>query len=191
MPRRPRNPPSITEQIARAADREGPEFDTVVLGLTLALFRTATAFERAHVTELLPHDLNISQLNILTVLDRASEPLTMGALGQAVSVLPANLTGVVDGLARRGYVERITNPDDRRSFLIRIGRPGRNFLRKFLPGHWAYLQTLMSDLTPAQKRQLQTLLGKFLDSIEQNSQAVTNGADIKRPRPRRPGEVSP
>lgn len=190
MPRRPRNPPSITEQIARAADREGPEFDTGVLGLTLALFRTATAFERAHVTELLPHDLNISQLNILTVLDRASEPLTMGALGQAVSVLPANLTGVVDGLARRGYVERITNPDDRRSFLIRIGRPGRNFLRKFLPGHWAYLQTLMSDLTPPQKRQLQTLLAKFLDSIEQNGQAVTNGADIKRPRPRRRGEVS-
>ncbi|BBZ59085.1 MarR family winged helix-turn-helix transcriptional regulator [Mycolicibacterium monacense] len=190
MPRRPRNPPSIAEQIARAADREGPEFDTVVLGLTLALFRTATAFERAHVTELVPHDLNISQLNILTVLDRASEPLTMGALGQEVSVLPANLTGVVDGLARRGYVERITNPDDRRSFLIRIGRPGRNFLRKFLPGHWAYLQTLMSDLTPPQKRQLQTLLGKFLDSIEQNSQAVADGADVKRPRPRRRGEVS-
>lgn len=190
MPRRPRNPPSIAEQIARAADREGPEFDTVVLGLTLALFRTATAFERAHVAELVPHDLNISQLNILTVLDRASEPLTMGALGQEVSVLPANLTGVVDGLARRGYVERITNPDDRRSFLIRIGRPGRNFLRKFLPGHWAYLQTLMSDLTPPQKRQLQTLLGKFLDSIEQNSEAVANGADIKRPRPRRRGEVS-
>lgn len=148
MPRRPRNPRSIAEEIARAADREDPGFDTAVLGLTLALFRTATAFERAHVSELLPHDLNISQLNILTVLDRASQPLTMGALGQAVSVLPANLTGVVDGLARRGYVERITNPDDRRSFLIRIGKPGRAFLRKFLPGHWAYLQTLMSDLTP-------------------------------------------
>ncbi|AFC42738.1 MarR family transcriptional regulator [Mycobacterium intracellulare MOTT-02] len=190
MPRRPRNPRSIAEEIARAADREDPGFDTAVLGLTLALFRTATAFERAHVSELLPHDLNISQLNILTVLDRASEPLTMGALGQAVSVLPANLTGVVDGLARRGYVERITNPDDRRSFLIRIGKPGRAFLRKFLPGHWAYLQTLMSDLTPPQKRQLQTLLGKFYDSIEQNCQTVTNGADLKRPRPRLRGQVS-
>lgn len=189
MPRRPRNSPSIADQIALAADREGPDFDTAVLGLTLALFRTATAFERAHVAELLPHDLNISQLNILTVLDRAPEPLTMGALGQAVSVLPANLTGVVDGLVRRGYVERIPNPDDRRSFLIRIGKIGRTFLRKFLPGHWAHLQTLMSDLTPAQKRQLQSLLGKFLDSIEQNTPDVTNGADNGRvrSRPRRRG----
>jgi DNA-binding MarR family transcriptional regulator len=185
MPRRPRNPASIAEQIALAAEREGPDFDTAVLGLTLALFRTATAFERAHAAELLPHDLNISQLNILTVLDRAAEPMTMGALGQAVSVLPANLTGVVDGLVRRGYVERITNPNDRRSFLIRTGKPGRSFLRKFLPGHWSYLQSLMSGLTPAQTRQLQSLLGKFLDSIEQNTQDVTNGADARPARARR------
>jgi DNA-binding MarR family transcriptional regulator len=185
MPRRPRNPASIAEQIALAAEREGPDFDTAVLGLTLALFRTATAFERAHAAELLPHDLNISQLNILTVLDRAAEPMTMGALGQAVSVLPANLTGVVDGLVRRGYVERITNPSDRRSFLIRTGKLGRSFLRKFLPGHWSHLQSLMSDLTPAQTRQLQALLGKFLDSIEQNTHDVTNGAATRNVRPRR------
>jgi DNA-binding MarR family transcriptional regulator len=144
---------------------------------------------------LLPHGLNISQLNIMTVLDRASEPLTMGALSQAVSVLPANLTGVVDGLVGRGYVERIPNPTDGRSSLIRIGKAGRRFLRKFLPGHWANLQHLMSDLTPAQKRQLQSLLGKFLDSIEQNSQETTNGANTAavrgRARPsRRRGEVS-
>jgi DNA-binding MarR family transcriptional regulator len=191
VPRPPRNPPSIAEQIALAADREGPEFDTAVLGLTLALFRTATAFERAHATELMPHGLNIGQLNILTVLDRAAEPLTMGALGQAVSVLPANLTGVVDGLVNRGYVERILNPSDRRSFLIRIGKGGRSFLRKFLPGHWARLQTLMSDLTPAQRRQLQSLLGKFLESIEENGKdtaADAQGVPVRRPA-RRGGAV--
>jgi DNA-binding MarR family transcriptional regulator len=192
MPRRPRNPPSIAEQIALAADREGPDFDTAVLGLTLALFRTTTAFERAHVAELLPHGLNIGQLNILTVLDRAAEPLTMGALGQAVSVLPANLTGVVDGLVGRGYVERIPNPSDRRSFLIRIGKVGRSFLRKFLPGHWAHLQKLMSDLTPAQRRQLQSLLGKFLESIEQNGKDTADGADADRVRrPARRGGTVP
>ena len=185
MPRRPRTSPSIADHIALAADREGPDFDTSVLGLTLTLFRTATAFERAHVAELLPHGLSISQLNILTVLDRAPQPMTMRALGQAVSVLPANLTGVVDGLVDRGYVERIPNPSDRRSFLIRIGKLGRSFLRKFLPGHWVHLQNLMSDLTPAQKRQLQSLLGKLLLSIEQNTQDVTNGADTGRVRPPR------
>lgn len=192
MPRRPTNPPSVAEQIALAADREGPDFDPAVLGLTLSLFQTATAFERAHVAELLPYGLNVGQLNILTVLDRASEPLTMSALGQAVSVLPANLTGVVDGLVGRGYVDRIPNPDDRRSFLIRIGKSGRNFLRKFLPGHWAHLQNLMTDLTPAQRRQLQSLLGKFLASIERNAKDSADGAEasVRRP-PRRGGAVPP
>ena len=177
MPRRPRNPPSITEQIASAADAGGPDFDPTVLGVTLALFRTTTAYERAHVTELSPHGISISQLNILTVLDRAPEPLTMGALSQAVSVRPANLTGVVDGMAARGYVQRVVNPDDRRSYLIRIGTQGRTFLRKFLPGHWANLQLLMSDLTPTQRRQLQSLLERFLDSIEKHSATANDGAD--------------
>lgn len=42
MPRAPRTPPSITEQIARAADRDGPGFDTTVLALTLNMIRAAT-----------------------------------------------------------------------------------------------------------------------------------------------------
>jgi DNA-binding MarR family transcriptional regulator len=171
MPRTPRTPPSITEQIVQASDREGPDFDTTVLALTLTMFRTATAFERAHAAELLPHGLNTSQLNILTVLDRSPEPLTMGALGEAVSVRPANLTGVVDALVGRRYVERISNPDDRRSFLIRISAKGRAFLRKFLPGHWMYLHRLMDSLTPRQQRQLQSLLERFLESIENNAPA--------------------
>ncbi|MCV7241535.1 MarR family transcriptional regulator [Mycobacterium mantenii] len=178
MALRPDRPQSITEQVALAANHEGPDFDTTVLGLTLAMVRTATAFERAHAVELQPHGLNTAQLNILTVLDRAPEPVTMGALGQAVSVRPANLTGVVNELARRGYVERISNPNDRRSFLIQIGKKGRAFLRKFLPGHWAYLHKLMDGLTPKQKAQLESLLERFLASIEQNSPSTTDGSDL-------------
>ncbi|HUO38685.1 MAG TPA: MarR family transcriptional regulator [Mycobacterium sp.] len=166
MPRSARTNSSVAGQIARAAELEGPEFDPTVLALTLTMFRTATAFERAHAAELVPHGLNTSQLNILTVLDRAPEPLTMGALGQAVAVRPANLTGVVDGLVERQLLERISNPDDRRSFLIRISTQGRAFLRKFLPGHWTYLQQLMDGLTQRQKQQLQSLLDRFFDSIE-------------------------
>jgi DNA-binding MarR family transcriptional regulator len=176
MSRSARTPASITEQIARVADREGPEFDTTVLALTLTMFRTATAFERAHTAELLPHELNISQLNILTVLDRAAEPLTMGALGQAVSVRPPNLTGVVDALTKRHYVERIANPEDRRSLLVHISSQGRAFLREFLPGHWTYLHTLMGGLTSRQKQQLLSLLERFLESIEANGPSPTEGA---------------
>ena len=169
MPRSSHTPPSVAEQIALAADREGPDFDSTVLALTLIMFRTAAAFERAHSAELLPQGLNTSQLNVLTVLDRASEPLTMGALGQAVSVRPTNLTGVVNSLASRKFVARIANPEDRRSLLVSISGQGRSFLRKFLPGHWRYLQSLMVGLNPKQKQQLVPLLERFLESIEENA----------------------
>lgn len=169
MPGSSRTPPSIAAQIALAANREGPDFDATVLALTLIMFRTAAAFERAHSAELLPQGLSISQLNVLTVLDRATEPMTMGALGQAVSVQPTNLTGVVHSLVGRKFIERIANPEDRRSLLVSISSQGRSFLRKFLPGHWRYLHTLMDGLTSTQKRQLVSLLERFLESIEAGS----------------------
>lgn len=42
MPRAPRTPPSIAEQITRAAIATSPGFDTTVLVLTLNMFRAAT-----------------------------------------------------------------------------------------------------------------------------------------------------
>ncbi|WP_028921279.1 MarR family winged helix-turn-helix transcriptional regulator [Pseudonocardia acaciae] len=156
---------SIAEQIARAARREGPGFDPTVLGITLSLLRASAELERAHVAELSPYRLTTSQFNVLTVLDRADEPLTMGRLGQAISVLPANLTSVVDALARREYVERLANERDRRSSLVRITESGRAFLRDFLPGHWAHLQRLMSDLRPEERTQLHSLLERFVESL--------------------------
>ena len=140
--------------------------DPTVLALTLSLYRAMTAFDRAEAAELAPHGLTVSQLNVLTVLHRAERPLTMGELGQAVSVRPANLTGVVDGLTRRSLVERQINPYDRRSYLITETPAGQQFLAGFLPGHWLHLDRLMRGLTGAERAVLTDLLERLRQSVE-------------------------
>ena len=44
--------------------------------------------------------------------------ITVGELGERVSLDSSTLTGIIDRMERNGYVERRPNPDDRRSVLV-------------------------------------------------------------------------
>ena len=44
--------------------------------------------------------------------------ITIGELGERVSLDGSTLTGIIDRMERSGYVERRSNPDDRRSVLV-------------------------------------------------------------------------
>ena len=44
--------------------------------------------------------------------------VSVGELGERVSLDSSTLTGIIDRLEKAGYAERRTNPDDRRSILI-------------------------------------------------------------------------
>lgn len=156
---------SVSEQVSRALAREGPGFDPLLLTLTLSLIRAGADFERAHVRELAPHGLTTGQFNVLTVLDRAEGAMTMGEVGQAVSVRPANLTGVVDVLARRGLVAREPHPTDRRASNVRLTQQGRDFLGPFLQEHWRYLGRLFAGLTLREREDLGRLLEAFHESV--------------------------
>lgn len=157
---------SVVEQVTLALEREGPEFDPLLLTLTLSFLRAASAFERAHLRELAPHGLTTGQFNVLTVLDRAGGPLTMGEVGQAVSVRPANLTGLIDSLVKKGFVQREPNPVDRRSSNVTLTDAGRQFLGPFLVEHWRYLQRLFGGLGLDERVGMQRMLEQFLMSVE-------------------------
>ena len=166
---------AISDQVARTATQFGPDFDPTVLTMAMTLYRTMAAFDRAHAAELAPHGLNMVQFNVISVLHRSSGPMTMGDLAQAVMVRPGNLTSVVDGLVRRGLVDRQLNPDDRRSFLVRVGHAGEEFLAEFLPGHWRYLNALSAGLSMRQRTQLTKLLDGLAESVR--AAEVGDGAD--------------
>lgn len=70
-------------------------------------------------------DLGITQAeaHVLVALKRDG-PLPIGALHREFGHKPSTLTNVVDRLERRELVRRESNPDDRRSVLIRLTESG-------------------------------------------------------------------
>ena len=68
-------------------------------------------------------ELESSELSALEHL-QAAGLMTLGRLGERLSMSPGAVTALVDRLERKGYVERISNPKDRRSALVRETEAG-------------------------------------------------------------------
>lgn len=79
--------------------------------------------------------LGTSELAALEHL-QAAGPITPGQLGGRLSMSPGAVTALVDRLESRGHVERLPNPEDRRSALLRETEGG---LRDSLEHLWPYI----------------------------------------------------
>jgi MarR family transcriptional regulator, 2-MHQ and catechol-resistance regulon repressor len=101
------------------------------------LSETFQAFERLsgrHVREL---GLTPAQFDVIATLGN-TPGMVAKELGRRTLITKGTLTGVIDRLVERGFVERVGSPHDRRSILIRLTPAGdREFERVFGP-HVAY-----------------------------------------------------
>jgi len=82
--------------------------------------------------------LEASELSTLEHL-QAAGPMTLGQLGERLSMSPGAITALVDRLEKKGYVERLPNPKDRRSALVRETEAG---LRDSLEHLWPYIEEM-------------------------------------------------
>ena len=82
--------------------------------------------------------LEASELSTLEHL-QAAGPMTLGQLGKRLSMSPGAVTALVDRLEKKGYVERLLNPKDRRSALLRETNTG---LMDSLKHLWPYIEEM-------------------------------------------------
>jgi DNA-binding MarR family transcriptional regulator len=63
-----------------------------------------------------------------TLFEDFSEGTTMRQLSISVGMKPSSLTGVVDALVERGWIERHSSETDRRVVLVRLTQSGRDYV---------------------------------------------------------------
>ncbi len=85
-------------------------------------------------------ELESSELSALEHL-QAAGLMTLGRLGERLSMSPGAVTALVDRLERKGYVERVPNPKDRRSVLVRHTEAG---ITDSLEHLWPYIREMRS-----------------------------------------------
>jgi DNA-binding MarR family transcriptional regulator len=142
------------------------EFHRPSVELLINLIYTCDVIQTHLARRVEAHKLSLGAFNALMILSRCEETgCPMHELGELLLVSRANITGLADCLERRGLVERITSPADRRVRLIRLTRAGRKLLEKILPGHYTRVREMLRGLGNKDKAALSALLTRLRHNV--------------------------
>lgn len=119
------------------------------------------------VDELLKqHNLARSQFQVLYFVDRAGE-LAGRELLEKLQVEPATLTGVVDTLEAKGWLQRLEDPADRRAKRLQLTSAGKKLLNKLPNPPAAEVEArMLAGLSAGDKITVKQVLEKMLTNLE-------------------------
>jgi DNA-binding MarR family transcriptional regulator len=110
------------------------------------------------------YGLSFGEYEVLAALVRSGPPYRMkpGDLVGALVLSSGAMTNRIDRVETAGLVERLPDPDDRRSTLVALTRKGRRVVDEAVQAHLANEERLLGVLSPAERRSLTALLRKLL-----------------------------
>jgi DNA-binding MarR family transcriptional regulator len=117
--------------------------------------------------DLRSEDLTVPQFMILNYATPEGVPLS--EISARMLCDNSNLTGIVDRLISKGYVQRRNDPQDRRVSLICITPEGADKLRRIKPRHHARVSRRMRTLSQTQVQELRDLLQQLFQGLRERT----------------------
>lgn len=109
------------------------------------------------------HGLSSGRLGVLFRLMRGGDT-PLGELAMSLDFSPRNVTGLVDHLERDGLVERVPDPDDRRSVRARLTDKGREKINGIWLEGLTHQYALAGGLSKEEMAQLRHLCLTLVDA---------------------------
>jgi DNA-binding MarR family transcriptional regulator len=95
-----------------------------------------------------------------------SQGITQNAVSDQLGIPPSTLVTLIDHLEDLGFLERRTHPLDRRSRTLHVTDRGNATLLATMQIAAQYEEYLCGDFTPAERKDLLTLLGRVGARLE-------------------------
>lgn len=112
-------------------------------------------------------ELSMSQYHLLEPLARAEDgTMCVGAVAESAGVSPPSATRMLDGLVRRGLVERRRDAEDRRLVHVALTDEGRRLLRAKRERMVAARTEIFDALSPSEQRTAARLLTSLAAAID-------------------------
>lgn len=162
----------LEELYWRLQEKVGKAYKSVDLDAIRAVFGVLFTFnlmEGIISKRLTAAGLTLPSFNSLMLLAHGNpEGYPLNVLSKFLVSSRANITGIVDSLAGKGFVERLDHPEDRRVVLAKITPAGRKWLDDYFPGHARMMASFGNALTQKERKDLLKLLAKMRDGIIRN-----------------------
>lgn len=108
------------------------------------LARCYQAFEAHSAAHLRTLGLTSPQFDIIATLGGTSG-MTSKELGEKTLITKGTLTGVVDRLVSKDFVQRLAHGSDGRCQIVQLTKKGERLFDKVFPAHLAYLKRAFKD----------------------------------------------
>ena len=125
----------------------------------------AEAAQTLAADRLTPLGLSPRAWGVLSTLSE-SGPLTQIELATATGTDRTAMVYLLDELEERRLVERVRNPEDRRSYLVHLAPAGEALRRRAATGLAEQADVLLAPLDAADRRELIRLLTRIADHWE-------------------------
>jgi DNA-binding MarR family transcriptional regulator len=141
----------------------------------IVLYQAYNAVFKVQELGLLPFNLSLPQLHVLTLLTYAGGELTTGEIGRAMVKASQTITGLVDRLEVQNLVERRFDRSDRRKTWVRLTDAGRERFAKAFPAATRQGEELFSILNDNELESLRTVSIKLRQAALQRLNVSLEG----------------
>jgi len=146
-----------------------PDLDPDVEGVVVRMKRISEHLRKARAQSLVDFGLQRHEFDTMHALAGRRGTAAPSELADDLDIAPASVTGRIDGLVGRGYVERVTSTVDRRRVDIWLTEDGWSIWRGAMEALGGEESRLMAKLTPEQRSTLADLLRTIALAAEQST----------------------
>jgi len=143
------------------------DFEPAAAEVVFNILQTYNALFNRLAPKIQRFGLTLPGFNVLAILrSHSAKRCSLSRLSDLLLVSRANITGLIDSLARKGLVQRIDHEKDRRICLARITSQGEKLLETYCPVHYKETRLMFAALSDREKKTLSVILSKLRHSIE-------------------------
>jgi DNA-binding MarR family transcriptional regulator len=131
----------------------------------LQLVRVHEKLQHHASSHLEGYALTPAQYDVLAQLSDAPG-MTQQALAERLMVTKGNVCGLIDRMSERGFVQRRSDPEDRRANLLFVTDLGREVAEQAIPAYAQFVREHLAVLDESEQRALEALLRKVEASLD-------------------------
>lgn len=148
--------------------RERPDVDVSPQGVIGRLHRLADHLRDELVAVYADYGLGEGEFDVLATLRRAGAPYELAPtdLARHTMVTTGAMTKRIDRLEASGHVSRRRTDADGRARAVRLTDEGRRLIDEAFTAHMRNEHRLVADLSPDDRRDLETLLARWLAAYD-------------------------
>lgn len=155
------------EEIRAQWAKQRPDIDTGPMGLIGRVVRLSALYSEEMSKTFAKHGLNAASFDVLATLLRSGPPyaLSPNQLLATMMVTSGTMTNRIDQLEKSDLVERVPNPEDKRSVRVQLTADGIRKIDAAVSDHVVVQARLVEGLSAADQSKLNEILDKCLSSF--------------------------